>query len=127
MREFFAKLGSAILISAVWAARTSRTVFVSLRTHGVRAARSSFARATARFTLRTVRIAAITAVITSLALFAGWAGLQRVEAGTIGVKQVNFGGGGIVHEDYPSGLHFGLKGLHSWHAIDGRTQMISYG
>jgi hypothetical protein len=127
MKEFFAKLGSGLVVCAVWTVRTTRTAAVSLRTNVVRAARSNFARATARITLRTVRVASITAMITSLALFAGWAGLQRVEAGTIGVKQVNFGGGGIVHEDYPSGLHFGIKGLHSWHEIDGRTQMISYG
>jgi len=63
----------------------------------------------------------------SILVFSGWIGFHRVAPGTIGVRQVNFGGGGIVREDFASGLHFALKGLHSWHAIDGRTQMISYG
>jgi hypothetical protein len=127
MKEFFAKLGFAIAASVSWIARTIRALAASVRTNAARAVRSKFARATGRFTLRTARIAVLTALITAATLFAGWVGFERVEAGTIGVKQVNFGGGGIVSEDYPSGLHFGIKGFHSWHQIDGRTQMISYG
>lgn len=127
MREILGKLGSALLVCASWCVRTTRSAVLSGRIKVVRAIRSNFARATGRFTWRTVRIASITAALTALALIVGWFGFHRVEAGTIGVKQVNFGGGGIVQEDYASGLHFGLKGYHSWHAIDGRTQMISYG
>lgn len=79
-----------------------------------------------RVTLRVARVAVFTCALTGLALFVGWFAFQRVPVGAIGVKQVNFGGGGIVAEDYASGLHFGLRGYHSWHEIDGRTQMTSF-
>lgn len=127
MKQFFAKLGPVLLVCASWSSRVVRTTASHARTGSLRLGRSKFARSTSMLSLRAVRVAALTALITSLALCVGWIGFQRVPAGTIGVKQVNFGGGGIVREDYPSGLHFGLKGYHSWHAIDGRTQMISYG
>ena len=127
MKAFLAKLGSVLVVLFIWLRRVVTAGVVRTRTVITRAVRSQHARTVGRGTLRAARIVAFTAVISAWALFTGWFGFQRVPPGAIGVKQVNFGGGGIVQEDYASGLHFGLKGYHSWHAIDGRTQLISYG
>ncbi|MBL8859239.1 MAG: hypothetical protein JNL28_12080 [Planctomycetes bacterium] len=127
MKSFLAKAGRALVIALTWTGRVAALVVVRLWHQLSRAVRSQSARTVGRGSLRAVRIGTLTAAISGLALFVAWAAFQRVPPGTIGVKQVNFGGGGVVHEDYASGLHFGLKVYHSWHAIDGRTQLISYG
>jgi regulator of protease activity HflC (stomatin/prohibitin superfamily) len=127
MKNVLIKLQSALAVLFGWTRRITVAGARRTWTLVVRGARSRFARATTRFTLRTARVTGLAAAIAALALLFGWIGFHRVPPGTIGVKQVNFGGGGIVREDYPSGLHYGLKGYHSWHAIDGRTQMISFG
>ncbi|MBI5365344.1 MAG: hypothetical protein HZA53_19360 [Planctomycetes bacterium] len=127
MKSFFVRIGQR---GAALAAGSKRALLRGLqrgRQLVLAAVRSRFARATGRITLRTARVGAIAVVLAGLALFVGWIGFHRIEPGTIGVKQVNFGGGGVLAEDFSSGLHWSLKGYHSWHAIDGRTQMISYG
>lgn len=127
MKPFFVKLGAVLVAFGIWSKRvaiaSARHTWSGIR----RGARSKVVRMTTRVTLRTARIGALAVAIAALAFFVGWVGFHRVPPGTVGVKQVNFGGGGIASEDYASGLHFGLRGYHSWHEIDARTQMISYG
>lgn len=127
MKTFFARIGRGIAAFAAWTRRALVVLAVRTRNLFLRVVRSRPVRVATRLTIRTARVGALSAAIAALALLFGWAGFHRVPPGTIGVKQVNFGGSGITREDYPSGLHFGLRGYHSWHAIDGRTQMISYG
>lgn len=75
---------------------------------------------------RATRVVLLALSIAGLTLLAGWGAFHRVPLGSIGVKQRNFGGGGIVAADHPSGLYFSLRGFEAWHEIDGRTQMISF-
>ena len=127
MKSLLARCFAHLAAFAAWSRRRSIAAARGVWSLSVRCARSRFARATGRLAFRTARVGLLAVVLAGTALLVGWAGLHRVEPGTIGVKQVNFGAGGVVAEDHASGLHWSLKGYHSWHAIDGRTQMISYG
>jgi regulator of protease activity HflC (stomatin/prohibitin superfamily) len=51
--------------------------------------------------------------------------LERVPPATIGVKQ-NMLGGGIVEEDYGTGFHVGVTGVHKWHLLDGTMHFLTY-
>ena len=51
--------------------------------------------------------------------------LERVPPATIGVKQ-NMLGGGIVEQDYTTGFHLGITGVHKWHQLDGTTHFLTY-
>jgi hypothetical protein len=53
-------------------------------------------------------------------------GYGRVEPGWIGVRQGNWGGG-IDPIDHGPGLHFGPRGLSTWHLVDGRAQLLRFG
>lgn len=127
MKPFLLRVGQGLAAFAVASKRALVRAFQRGKAFALAAVRSRLVRATGRIALRTARVGAIALFLAGLALFVGWLGFHRVEPGTIGVKQVNFGGGGVLAEDYPSGLHWSLAGYHSWHALDGRTQMISYG
>ncbi|MBK7877427.1 MAG: hypothetical protein IPJ77_17100 [Planctomycetes bacterium] len=127
MKNVLQRLGQLLVALASGAKRLAMSSARRVGLLVLSGLRSRVARATGRFALRTVRVGALAAVIAGLALLVGWLGFHRVPPGTIGVKQVNFGGGGIVAEDFASGLHWSLAGYHSWHAIDGRTQMVSFG
>lgn len=52
--------------------------------------------------------------------------LERVPPARIGVKQVLWGGSGVVQEDYDLGFHLGVTGLHKWHLLDGRTHFLTF-
>ena len=73
-----------------------------------------------------VRVIALACFLAALAIGAGWLFFQRIPPGAVGVKQVNFGGGGIVERDYGTGLAFSLRGYHSWHFVDRRTRVLSF-
>ena len=71
----------------------------------------------------------ITATGAFLALLVGGAFalcVHRVPPGTIAVKQVRFGNGGLVERDYSTGLHFSVWGIHEWHDLPERTQYLTY-
>jgi len=51
--------------------------------------------------------------------------LERVPPATIGVKQ-NMLGGGIVEQDYATGFHVGVTGVHKWHLLDGTMHFLTY-
>ncbi|MFO1011130.1 MAG: SPFH domain-containing protein [Planctomycetota bacterium] len=127
MRALFARMGALVVALARGTLAAARRFAVGSRALFVRALRSAFARAAGRLALRGARIGALGAFLAALAFGVGALGLHRVAPGTIGVLQVDFGGRGIVPRDYESGLHWSLAGWHSWHAIDGRTRMLSYG
>lgn len=52
---------------------------------------------------------------------------ERVPPATIGVKQVQWGGGsGIVDEDYDVGFRWGVTGYHKWYYLDRRTHFLLF-
>lgn len=127
MKNAFARIGSLIASVASWCAARLHQAIQGIVAVTPRVLRSRFVRGGARITLRTARVVSLAALVAALSSFVGWMGFHRVEPGTIGVEQVNFGGGGIVAQDFGTGLHFGIRGYHSWHTIDGRTQVVSFG
>ncbi len=65
--------------------------------------------------------------IAGLVLGFGATCLVRLPPGTIGVEQREFGGRGIVERDHAPGIVFGWPLLSTWHAVDGTTQVLSFG
>lgn len=51
--------------------------------------------------------------------------VQRIDPATIGVK-VNQVGGGIVEQDFRTGYHLGVVGVHQWTLLDGRVHFVSF-
>jgi regulator of protease activity HflC (stomatin/prohibitin superfamily) len=126
MKRFFTALGNGIVVAFRWCARALRSAAIRLRRFVAAIVSSRLVRGTVRTVLSTVRVATWTAAFAALAFFTGWLCFRRVPPSMIGVKQMNFGGEGIVARDYPCGLHFGLRGLTDWHFVDGRTHVISF-
>jgi regulator of protease activity HflC (stomatin/prohibitin superfamily) len=79
-----------------------------------------------RILLGGVRVVVLASVLVVLVIGAGWMFFDRIPPGMVGVKQINFGGGGIVERDYAAGLAFSLRGYHSWHLVDRRTRVLSF-
>ncbi len=52
--------------------------------------------------------------------------VKRVQPDMIGVKQVRWGGGGFVEQDYEAGFHLGVSGYHLWHFLPKRTHFIHF-
>jgi len=52
--------------------------------------------------------------------------VKRVEPDRIGVKQVRWGGGGFVAEDFEAGFHLGVSGYHLWHFLPKRTHFVHF-
>ncbi len=50
---------------------------------------------------------------------------EQVPPAKIGVKQNNLGGG-IVEEDFLTGFHLGITGVHKWHLLDKTTHFLTY-
>jgi len=66
-------------------------------------------------------LAFLVAVPVALALL-----FERVPPSTIGVKQTLWGGGGVVEEDYTTGVHLGITGFHVWHLLPARTHFLHF-
>jgi regulator of protease activity HflC (stomatin/prohibitin superfamily) len=79
-----------------------------------------------RILLGGARVVSFASLLVAIVIGAGWMFFDRIPPGMIGVKQINFGGGGIVERDYDTGLAFSLRGYHSWHFIDRRTRVLSF-
>lgn len=126
MKHVFARFGALVVSGARLGTRGARLGFLALVALARRLVRARLTRLAWRATLRTARVGALAAFVAGCALGAGWLCFHRVPPGTIGVQQVNFGGAGIVPRDFPSGLHFSLRGWHSWHAVDARTQHLAF-
>jgi regulator of protease activity HflC (stomatin/prohibitin superfamily) len=75
---------------------------------------------------RTLRVSTLVALLVSLALGAGWLCFERVPSGHVGVRQRNFGGAGLDPQDHPAGLVLCIKGLHSLHLVETRTQVLAF-
>jgi hypothetical protein len=67
-------------------------------------------------------VAALVVIVAFLALF-----FERVPVRTYGVKQYVWGGGGIDKEDYLTGYHVGITGLHKWYLLDASTHFLEFG
>lgn len=126
MKSFFQAVGRACVASAravsLLVARFARFVVRTL----AKLVRSRPTRFVGRTLLSTTRIALLVALFTGIVLGAGWLFLVRVPPGTFGVKQANFGGEGLVAQDFGPGLHFGVRGLTEWHFVDSTTQVLSF-
>ena len=75
---------------------------------------------------RTLRVGSLVALLVCAALGIGWLCFERVPAGTVGVRQRNFGGAGIDERDHAAGLVFCVKGLHTLHTVATRTQVLAF-
>lgn len=126
MKSFFKWVADGMARAFAWI--VSSAVLVTRKTgQGIAAVfRSRPVRFVGRATLTTTRIALWTVLFAGAALAAGWLGWQRVPPGFVGVKQSNFGGGGLEMRDYPSGLHFGPRFLDEWHLVDRTTQVLMF-
>jgi regulator of protease activity HflC (stomatin/prohibitin superfamily) len=126
VKRFSAWIGHGVRRSFAWVV----LAVVFLARHAWRGVlaffRSRPVRFTGRTTLATVRVGLWTALFGGVALAAGWLGYKRIPPGMVGVKQSNFGGGGIEMRDYPSGLHFGPMFIDEWHLVDRTTQVLMF-
>lgn len=52
--------------------------------------------------------------------------LERVPPSMIGVRQQQWGGGGLDNVDYETGFHLGITGVHKWYLLDKRTHFITF-
>jgi len=52
--------------------------------------------------------------------------VEKVPPSTIGVKEVRWGGSGIVQQDYEAGFHVGISGYHRWYPLDRRTHFLTF-
>jgi hypothetical protein len=50
---------------------------------------------------------------------------ENVPPTHVGVKQ-NQWGGGVVSEDYSTGFHLGVTGVHKWYLLDRRTHFLTF-
>jgi hypothetical protein len=73
-----------------------------------------------------VRVLALSSALAGIGIGVGATCLVRVRPGEIGVRQVDFGGRGIVERDYGPGLYLSLPFYESWHLVDGTTQVLSF-
>lgn len=51
---------------------------------------------------------------------------HRVPPGVIAVRHARFFSGGVDPDDYTTGMHFGLWGVHDWHYLPARTCYLTY-
>jgi regulator of protease activity HflC (stomatin/prohibitin superfamily) len=51
---------------------------------------------------------------------------KRVPPSTIGIKLSQWGGGGIVRQDYGAGFRWGVTGYHRWFYLDKRTHFLTF-
>ena len=51
--------------------------------------------------------------------------MENVPPTHVGVKQ-NQWGGGVVKEDYSTGYHLGVTGVHKWYLLDRRTHFLTF-
>ncbi|MBK7643874.1 MAG: hypothetical protein IPJ19_12650 [Planctomycetes bacterium] len=79
-----------------------------------------------RYGWRTLRVGFLVALLVCAALGAGWLFFERVPAGYVGVRQRNFLGAGLDAQDHPAGLVFCVRGLHTLHVVETRTQLVSF-
>jgi hypothetical protein len=52
--------------------------------------------------------------------------IKRVPPATIGVKQNQWAGAGIVASDYPTGFHIGVSGVHKWYFLPAKTHFLHF-
>ncbi len=50
----------------------------------------------------------------------------RVLPTVVGVKQVRFGGVGVVEKDYDTGFHLGIMGIHRWYYLPRNTHFLHF-
>lgn len=77
-----------------------------------------------------MRIARVFLAFVFLAILAAFASslfIKKVPIAKIGVKQVLWGGAGVVAEDYATGFHVGITGLHRWYFLDARMHFLTFG
>ena len=66
------------------------------------------------------------AVVILVGLVAFNALFERVPPEKIGVRQTNWGGGGLIAEDFGVGFQWGVTGYHRWYKLDKRTHFLLF-
>lgn len=51
---------------------------------------------------------------------------KRIPPATVGVKQNQWGGGGVVEADFATGFRLGISGFHKWHYLPTRTHFLHF-
>lgn len=110
-------LGSMALVAGGWLWRTAR-----------RLATSPAVRRSLVPLRRISKLAAVSAFLFAGTLAFGTLMLERIPAGMIGVRQVDWGSSrGIETKDYGPGFHWSPPFRDQWHRIDGRTNVLHFG
>ncbi len=52
--------------------------------------------------------------------------VETVPPSRIGVKQNQWSGQGVISEDFDTGFHLGIAGLHKWYKLDRRTHFLTF-
>lgn len=52
--------------------------------------------------------------------------IETVPVSKIGVRQIQWGGGGIVEKDFQTGFRLGISGYHKWYFLDKRTHFLNF-
>jgi len=71
------------------------------------------------------RVSLTALLIAAFVIGSGWFFWRRVPPTTIGVRQ-SLWGGGIEARDYATGLHFSVRPLDTWYALDARTHLVAF-
>ncbi len=124
-RAFFNGLRSSVarLLRASWGA--AGLVYGFVRLGVLHAAQSPRAQRWKHPAIRAVRVTVIAGTLAFVTVKAGGVCFERVEPGTVGVKQANWGSG-IEEVDHAPGLYFSPPGSHTWHHLDARTKVVSF-
>jgi len=76
--------------------------------------------------MRSVKFILVPVVILVVLMFGSVLFLERVPPSKIGVKQQQWGGSGLVEQDFETGFHVGISGIHKWYMLDKRTHFLTF-
>jgi regulator of protease activity HflC (stomatin/prohibitin superfamily) len=52
--------------------------------------------------------------------------IETVPVAAYGVRQRSIGGSGVAEQDFNTGFHLGIAGVHKWYFIDKRTHFLTF-
>jgi len=76
--------------------------------------------------MRAFKLALLAVALVPIALLIAVFFVAQVPPASIGVKQHQWGGGGVVTHDYQTGFHLGVTGFHKWYLLDARTHFVNF-
>jgi hypothetical protein len=76
--------------------------------------------------LLSLRIGLIAAVIGTITLGVGRAFVRHTPVGQIAVRQIEWGGAGVIERDHGPGLHRQFAGRDGWHLLRAGSHLVSF-